>query len=70
MAYYFDHKTNLKALNLQFRQKKQRILLINDWLELELQPRSVAEIWTISQAILKTGICHSISQLVSNYAVQ
>ena len=21
MAYYFDHKTNLKPLNLQFRQK-------------------------------------------------
>ena len=44
MAYYFDHKTNLKPLNLQFRN-----LPINDWSELE--PWPLPEILTIPQAI-------------------
>ena len=34
MTYHSDHKTNLKPLNLQFRQK-QRIFILNNWSEIE-----------------------------------
>ena len=41
MTYHSDHKTNLKPLNLQFREKTN-IFILNDWSE--IGPWSPAEI--------------------------
>ena len=48
MAYYSDHQTNLKHLNLQFRQTIC-IFIANGWSE--NRPWSPAEIRTIQEAI-------------------